>query len=90
MIISALYIVKMKVIFIVITFITFIIFFMEALIHFNIGKNGKHKTHEYIKVSDQIKIHIPDKNEFFEIFTTVLFFSSMTGLLSAYIIKHHL
>jgi hypothetical protein len=90
MIILALYIVKMKTIFIVITFITFVIFFMEALIHFNIGKNGKHKTHEYVKVSDQIKIHIPDKNEFFEIFTTVLFFSSMTGLLSAYIIKHHL
>lgn len=37
---------------------------MEALIHFNIGKNGQHKTHEYIKVGDQIKIHIPDKNEF--------------------------
>lgn len=80
----------MKVIFIVITFITFIIFFMEALIHFNIGKNGEGKSHEYIKVSDQIKIHIPDKDEFFKIFKTVLFFSCVSGLLSAYVIKHHL
>lgn len=80
----------MKTLFIVITFITFIIFFMEAIIHFNIGKNGKNKSHKYIKVSDQIKIHIPDKNEFFDIFKTVLFFSSLTGILSAYIIKHHL
>jgi len=63
---------------------------MEALIHFNIGKNGEGKSHEYIKVSEQIKIHIPDKDEFFKIFKTVLFFSCMTGLLSAYVIKHHL
>jgi len=80
----------MKVIFIVITFITFIIFFMEALIHFNIGKNGDHKPHEYIQVTDQIKIHIPDKDEFFKIVKTVLFFSCVSGLLSAYIIRHHL
>jgi hypothetical protein len=80
----------MKTVFIIITLVTFIIFFMEALIHFNIGKNGKHKTHKYIHVGDQIKIHIPDKDEFFDIFKTVLFFSTMTGLLSAYIIKRHL
>jgi len=80
----------MKTIFIVITFITFVIFFMEALIHFNIGKNGNHKTHKYIHISDQIKIHIPDKDEFFKIFKTVLFFSAVSGLMSAYVIKHHL
>ena len=80
----------MRTVFIVITFITFIIFFMEALIHFNIGKNGRHKTHKYIDVGDQIKIHIPDKDEFFDIAKTVLFFSTMTGLLSTYIIKRHL
>lgn len=80
----------MKTIFIVITLITFIIFFMEALIHFNIGKNGKNKPHKYIHISDQIKIHIPDKNEFFDIVKTVLFFSVISGLLSAYVIKHHL
>ena len=80
----------MKTLFILITLITFIIFFMEALIHFNIGKNGGNKTHEYIQVSDDIKIHVPDKNEFFEIFITVLIFSSISGLLSSYIIKYHL
>jgi hypothetical protein len=63
---------------------------MEALIHFNIGKNGGNKTHEYIRVSDDIKIHVPDKNELFEIFMTVLFFSSISGILSAYVIKYHL
>ena len=42
----------MKPVFIVITFIIFI------------GKNGEHKQHDYIRVSDQIKIHIPDKDEF--------------------------
>jgi hypothetical protein len=80
----------MKTVFIVITFITFIIFFMEALIHFNIGKNGEHKPHEYIQVTDQIKIHIPDKDEFLKIVKTVLFFSCVSGLLSAYIIKRHM
>lgn len=90
MIFSALYIVKMKTIFIVITFITFVIFFMEALIHFNIGKNGEHKKHKYVRISDQIKIHIPDKDEFFKIFKTVLFSSTVSGLMSAYVIKHHL
>jgi hypothetical protein len=63
---------------------------MEALIHFNIGKNGVHKTHEYIRVSDDIKIHVPDKYEFFEIVTTVLIFSSISGLVSSYIIHYHL
>ncbi len=63
---------------------------MEALIHFNIGKNGGNKTHEYIRVSDNIKMHVPDKNEFFEIVTTVLIFSSVSGLASSYIIHYHL
>jgi hypothetical protein len=80
----------MKTLFILITLITFIIFFMEALIHFNIGKNGGNRTHKYIQVLDDVKIHVPDKNEFFEIFITVLIFSSISGLLSSYIIKYHL
>jgi hypothetical protein len=56
----------------------------------NIGKNGKHKTHKYIDISDQIKIHIPDKDEFFDIVKTVFFFSVISGLLSAYVIKRHM
>ena len=63
---------------------------MEALIYFNIGKNGVNKTHEYIRVSDDIKIHVPDKDEIFEIFITVFIFSSISGLLSSYIINYHL
>lgn len=80
----------MKTLFILITLITFIIFFVEALIHFNIGKNGGNKKHEFIQVSDDIKMHVPDKNEFFEIFITVLIFSTISGLLSSYVIHYHL
>ena len=78
----------MKTVFIVITFITFIIFFMEALIHFNIGKNGEHKEHKYVRISDQIKIHIPDKDEFFDIAKTVLFFSLTKKIISTLKIKN--
>lgn len=83
----------MKVLFIVITFVTFIIFFMEALIHFNIGKGAdktKTPSHKFIRISDDIKIHIPDKYELIEIVITVLIFSSISGLTSSYIIKRHL
>ena len=82
----------MKIIFIAITFITFTLFFMEALIHFNIGKKaGKQpKTHKYIEIYKGTMIHIPDKHEFVKLFFTVLFFSTISGLLSAYIIKYHI
>jgi hypothetical protein len=63
---------------------------MEAIMHFNIGKNGVNKKHKYINVSDKIKIHIPDKKELLDIVKTVLLFSCLSGLLSAYIIKHHI
>jgi len=79
----------MKIIFFVITFITFILFFAEALIHFNIGKKAA-KSHNCYVLNQRMYIHIPDKNEFIEIFFTVLFFSTFSGLLSAYIIKTHL
>lgn len=79
----------MKIIFFVITFITFILFFAEALIHFNIGKKAEN-THTYYVLSKGLRIHIPDKKEFIGIFFTVLFFSTFSGLLSAYIIKTHI
>jgi hypothetical protein len=81
----------MKVIFIIITFITFCLFFMEALIHFNIGKNTitKPDEHKYITIYKGLVIHIPDKIEFVKIFLTVLLFSSISGIISAYIIKYH-
>ena len=84
----------MTVLFILITFITFVLFFIEALIHFTIGRNGginkKPKSHKYIKVFNGLTIHIPDKTEFVHIFITVLFFSIISGLISTYVIKYHL
>ena len=83
----------MKFLFIIITFVTSIIFLIEALIHFNIGKGvvkTKFPSHKFIQISRNIKIHIPDKTEFIEIFLTVLIFSSISGLVSSYIIKYHL
>lgn len=84
----------MKVLFIIITFITFLLFLIEALIHFTIGKNGgiheKPQKHKYIRLFDTIKIHIPDKKEFFHIFITVLIFSTISGLISSYVIKYHI
>jgi len=142
--------------FFLITAITFILFFIEAMIHFNIGRynvngfiNGMEnrkkkrvlqeqqqqpepqqqqqpfspiangyiplptssanhtevemiheftleqekefeKKHRFIRITDEILIHIPDNKELFFITITVLIFSSLSGLLSSYIIHHHL
>ena len=70
--------------FVVITLITFIIFFIEALLHFNIGKNGNDYGNEYVK------FHIPEFHEFIKIGIIVLIFSSLSGVVSSYIIKYHL
>jgi hypothetical protein len=94
----------MKIIFLIITLITFVIFFIEALIHFNIGKNGndydyncvcnydenKSNKHNYISFNDySIKLHIPDYNEFIKISLTVLFFSIISGIISTLLIRYH-
>lgn len=81
----------MKILFIIITFITFILFFMEAIIHFNIGKKTitKPQKHKFITIYKGLVIHIPDRIEFVKIFLTVLLFSSISGVVSAYIIKYH-
>ncbi len=142
----------MRAMFFLITAITFILFFIEAMIHFNIGRyningviNGMEnrkkkrslqeqqqpqeqqpfspiadgyaplptsstnhtefemiheftpeqekefeKTHRFIRITDEILIHIPDNKELFYITITVLIFSTLSGLLSSYIIHHHL
>lgn len=93
----------MKIIFLIITLITFVIFFIEALIHFNIGKNGNDynyicnydenisKKHNYININDYgIKLHIPDYNEFIKISLTVLFFSIISGSISTLLIRYHI
>lgn len=85
----------MKIIFLIITLITFTIFFIEALIHFNIGKNNSDcldsENHTNINlISKYIKIHIPNYNELIKIVLTVLFFSILSGIISTSIIKYHL
>lgn len=91
----------MKIIFLTITLITFIIFFMEALIHFNIGKNAlketsnyecvnnKYENHNYILFYN-IRLHIPTYQEFIEISFTVLLFSILSSIISTMIIKYHI
>lgn len=87
----------MKLIFLIITLITFTIFFIEALIHFNIGKNGndcnnlENEKHKYFDIFNSvIKIHIPTYYELVKISLIVLFFSVISGIISSYIIKYHL
>jgi hypothetical protein len=82
----------MKILFALITLITFFLFFIEALIHFNIGKKSRNEnqpqTHNFLNISNFFSIHIPDKSEFIRIFVTVLFFSTISGFSSSYIIKY--
>ena len=74
--------------FLIITIITFTLFFLEGLIHFNMGVNcmiqeQKHKT---INLTKNISIHIPDFKEGIYMGITVLVFSSLSGFLSSYFI----
>ena len=82
----------MRLNFLVISLITFIIFFIEALIHFNIGKksNGNGESHKYIKLWNGWSIHVPSGMEAFHIGFTVMIFATISGWISAYIIHHHL
>jgi hypothetical protein len=82
----------MKILFVLITLITFFLFFFEAFIHFNIGKNSVNfkdtQKHKYINILNVFTVHIPDKSEFIQIFGTVLLFSVISGFFSSYIIKY--
>jgi hypothetical protein len=88
----------MKVLFIVITIITFIIFLIEGIIHYNVGLkkcNGTNDIYQEnssktIKLFGYIEFEIPEKKEILLMSLTVLIFSSIAGLLNAYIIKYHL
>ncbi len=86
----------MKILFIVITIITFFIFFIEGLIHYNAGlkvvkdENIVHKPIFVFKLFDGFEIEVPDKKELLYMAFTVLVFSSIAGLLNAYVIKYHL
>ncbi len=73
--------------FYIITFITFTLFFLEGLIHFNMGVNCiSTQKHQTINVSKNICIHIPDFKEAMYMGVTVLIFSSLSGFLSSYFI----
>jgi hypothetical protein len=64
---------------IIITFTTFILFLIEALFHFNIGKNG-HQIHK------KIEIIFPTKKEMAYIVGVLAVFSILNGLISQYLI----
>ncbi len=85
----------MKVLFIVITLMTFFIFFIEGVIHYNVGLKSNICESEEYKPRYKInffghQVEIPEKKEVMLMCLTVLIFSSINGLLTAYIIKHHL
>jgi hypothetical protein len=85
----------MKVLFIVITLITFLIFLIEGVIHYNVGVKSNICESEESKPKYKInffgnQVEIPEKKEVMLMCLTVLIFSSINGLLTAYIIKHHL
>lgn len=77
--------------FLVISLITFLIFFIEALIHYNIGRksNGNHQ-HKYVQLWNGWSIHIPGGMEAVHIACIVMIFATVSGWISAYIIHHHL
>jgi hypothetical protein len=64
---------------IIVTFTTFILFLIEALLHFNIGKNG-HQIHK------KINIILPTKIEMVYIIGILAVFSILNGLISHLII----
>jgi hypothetical protein len=64
---------------IIITFTTFILFLIEALFHFNIGKNG-HQIHK------KIEIIFPNKREMAYIIGILTIFSICNGLISHFLI----
>ena len=84
----------MKIILLIIILITFSLFFIEALLHYNIGKNGNDcidsENHKYLTLNSNIKIHIPNYNEIINISLTVLSFSIINGIISSCIINYHL
>jgi len=79
----------MKLQFLIITLITFTIFFIEALIHYNFGINSE-KSHKTIQLWNGYYLHIPSILEAAHISLIVFIFASITGYISAYIIHHHL
>ncbi len=73
--------------FLIITIITFTLFFLEGLIHFNMGINCMNqKKHQTINITENVLIHVPDLKEALYMGITVLLFSSLSGFFSSYFI----
>lgn len=67
----------------VISLITFVLFTVEALLHFNIGKNGN-------KGRVRITMHKPTPLEFIQLLAVVFVFSIINGSLISYILHNKL
>jgi hypothetical protein len=57
--------------------VTFILFFTEALLHYNYGKDKNSK------------FHIPENKILFQIIITVAFFSLLNSYILKYLAKHY-
>lgn len=66
---------------IITTMVTFVLFFIEAFLHFNIGKN------EYDK-EISFKISMPTKKELACIVAVLTVFSLLNGIISQVFIKY--
>jgi hypothetical protein len=101
----------MTIIFIIITLITFGIFFIEAIVHYNEGRREITKQtkktlseclteeiiqndfdfdNRFIMLPNNIKIHIPKNQELIKLILTIIFFSTINGLVSTLFISLHL
>lgn len=58
--------------------VTFSLFFMEALLHYNYGKDD-----------EKSKFHIPDNKVLFQIIITVAFFSLLNSYILRYLAKYY-
>lgn len=66
--------------FIVSTLITFVFFFIEAMFHFNIGKNGD---------SDKLDWHFPSRSELFKIVVIVFIVAFLSEITTREVIKYY-
>ena len=71
--------------FLIITFITFIIFFLETIVHFSIGKSaGKMEENDfiYVNVYKDFNIYLPNKIKLIKLILSIIFFAAISGLFS--------
>lgn len=66
--------------FIVSTLITFAFFLTEAMIHFNIGKNGD---------SGRLDWHLPSQSEFFKIVVIVLTVAFLSEITTKMVVQYY-